>query len=92
MKDVLISLTIVLFFSTILIVSALFNGNSSQSSAIAAPNPSVQSQPIQATTEIKPNATLAANTLQEINQIPSEKTITTPSGLQYVDEEVGTGA
>ena len=91
MKDVLVSLSIVLFFSTILIVSAIFNGNSSQSTAIAAPNPAVQSQQAKISTEVQPTATLAANTLQEISQMSSEKTITTPSGLQYVDVVVGKG-
>ncbi|MGL5034297.1 MAG: FKBP-type peptidyl-prolyl cis-trans isomerase [Microcystaceae cyanobacterium] len=88
MKDVLVSLTVVLFFSTILIVSAIFNGNS----AIAATNSIIQSQPLQVSIEVNPTPTLAANTLEEISKMPSQKTTTTASGLQYVDEEVGTGA
>ena len=70
MKEVLISLSFVLFFAVILIFSNLFNGGSSQTDVLAANlktvNPTVS-------TDDNSTATLAANTDQEIAQMSSKK-------------------
>lgn len=80
MKEVLISFSVVLFFCGLLIVSAIFKPNTSQSQAIAA-NLSVPSTIIAQST---PN--------QETITMNLDNAITTPSGLKYIDTEVGTGA
>lgn len=77
MKEVLISFSVVLFFCGLLIVSAIFKPNTSP--AIAA-NLSVPS-PIIAQSPITPE-TITMNL---------ENAIVTPSGLKYIDTEVGTG-
>ncbi len=87
MKDVLISLTVVLFFSLLLVTSALFGHF--QKTAIAAPLQERIASPV--STEVTPTATLAVNPPQEISQMSDQKTVTTDSGLQYVDEVEGTG-
>lgn len=89
MKEVLISLSFVLFFAVILIFSNLFNGGSSQTDVLAANlktvNPTVS-------TDDNSTATLAANIDQEIAQMSSQKTVTKDSGLQYIDIIEGEGA
>ena len=87
MKDVLISLTVVLFFSFLLVTSALFSYF--QKTAIAAPVQEVTASFV--STEVTPPATLAVNPSHEISQMSDQKTVTTASGLQYVDEVEGTG-
>ena len=77
MKEVLISFSVVLFFCGLLIVSAIFKPNTSP--AIAA-NLSVTS-PIIAQSPIT----------QETITMNLDNAITTPSGLKYIDIEVGTG-
>jgi peptidylprolyl isomerase len=77
MKEVLISFSVVLFFCGLLIVSAIFKPNTSP--AIAA-NLSVPS-PIIAQSLIT----------QETMTMNFDNAITTPSGLKYIDTEVGTG-
>jgi peptidylprolyl isomerase len=78
MKEVLISFSVVLFFCGLLIVSAIFKPNTSP--AIAA-NLQVSS-PIIAQSPIS----------QETIAMNLDNAITTPSGLKYIDTEVGTGA
>ncbi|AGF50748.1 FKBP-type peptidyl-prolyl cis-trans isomerase [Synechocystis sp. PCC 6803] len=82
MRDILISLTVVTFFSLVLISVAIF-GKSSPS-AIAAPQ------------EVKPVQIAQASALQTPEPSPmtaenSANIVTTESGLQYIDEVVGEG-
>lgn len=79
MKEVLISLGVVLFFCGLLIVSSIFNKGEPQSQAIAA-------------NLTNPSPTLAASPInQETNKMNLENAIETPSGLKYIDTEEGTG-
>ncbi len=79
MKEVLISLSVVLFFCGLLIVSSIFNKGEPQSQAIAA----------NLTT---PSPTLAASPInKETSKMNLENAIETPSGLKYIDTEEGTG-
>lgn len=81
MREVLVSLGIVIFFIGLLVVSSVV-GSGKSSAAIAAeisPNPPVQTP-------------IADNIPQEVSKkMTTEKTITTDSGLQYVDIVKGTG-
>lgn len=80
MKEVLISFSVVLFFSGLLIVSAIFNNNSPQSQAIAA-------------NLATPTITMAQAPInQETITMNLDNAITTPSGLKYIEIEEGTGA
>jgi len=77
MKEVLISFSVVLFFCGLLIVSAIFKPNTS--TAIAA-NLSV------------PSTIIAQSPItQETMTMNLDNAIATPSGLKYIDTEVGTG-
>lgn len=78
MKEVLISFSVVLFFCGLLIVSAIFKPNTSPAIAATLSVPS----PIIA--QSTPN--------KEIITMNLDNAITTPSGLKYIDTEVGTGA
>ncbi|MFM7577323.1 MAG: FKBP-type peptidyl-prolyl cis-trans isomerase, partial [Microcystaceae cyanobacterium] len=70
-----------------MVTSALFSYF--QKTAIAAPVQEVTASFV--STEVTPTATLAVNPSQEISQMSDQKTVTTASGLQYVDEVEGTG-
>jgi peptidylprolyl isomerase len=78
MKEVLISFSVVLFFCGLLIVSAIFKPNTSPAIAanLSVPSPIIAQSPI----------------TQEIITMNLDNAITTPSGLKYIDTEVGTGA
>ena len=78
MKEVLISFSVVLFFCGLLIVSAIFKPNTSPAIAANLSNPS----PIIAQSPIS----------QDTITMNLDNAITTPSGLKYIDTEVGTGA
>jgi len=77
MKEVLISFSVVLFFCGLLIVSAIFKPNTSPAIAanLSVPSPIIAQSPIS----------------QEIITMNLDNAITTPSGLKYIDIEVGTG-
>jgi peptidylprolyl isomerase len=77
MREILVSLSVIVFFVGVLIVSSITSGNSSPT-AIAAP--------LNSTDEIAPTA------LPQEQLMASEQTVTTTSGLQYVDIVEGTGA
>jgi peptidylprolyl isomerase len=84
MRDVLISLTIVSFFSLILVSVAIFGKSSPP--AIAAPQDR----------NVAPIEMAQASALQTPEKSPmtaenSENIVTTASGLQYIDEVVGEG-
>jgi len=79
MKEVLISFSIVLFFCGLLIVSAIFNPNTAQSQAIAAD------------LETQPNKITQTLIRKETIVMSLENATETPSGLKYIDIEVGTG-
>ncbi|MBJ7901394.1 MAG: FKBP-type peptidyl-prolyl cis-trans isomerase [Cyanobacteria bacterium RI_101] len=82
MKDVLISLGVVLFFGTLLIFSSFFNPAPSANEVLAAPNPpALSSTPLTNPPASRPMTP----------ETPAN-TVTTPSGLQYVDLVVGEGA
>jgi peptidylprolyl isomerase len=78
MKEVLISFSVVLFFCGLLIVSAIFKPNTSPAIAanLQVSSPSIAQSPIS----------------QETIAMNLDNAITTPSGLKYIDTEVGTGA
>ncbi len=77
MKEVLISFSVVLFFCGLLIVSAIFKPNTSPAIAanLQVPSPIIAQSPI----------------TQETITMNLDNAITTPSGLKYIDIEVGTG-
>ena len=77
MKEVLISFSVVLFFCGLLIVSAIFKPNTSPAIAanLSVPSPIIAQSPI----------------TQETITMNLDNAITTPSGLKYIDIEVGTG-
>jgi peptidylprolyl isomerase len=81
MKEVLISLAVVVFFGVLLILSSVFN-NSSNSAAIAS--------------ELTPNTSekivaLDTNSNKETKIMDLENAVTTPSGLKYIDLKEGDG-
>ena len=80
MKEVLISFCVVLFFCSLLVFSAIFGKTTPQSQAIAANlttiSPAIAVSPIN----------------QETLTMNLDNAVTTPSGLKYIDTEVGTGA
>jgi peptidylprolyl isomerase len=86
MREVLVSFGVIVFFAGLLVVSSVV-GNGKSTEAIAAPisqSSTVNSQQQTITTD---------NIAQEISKkMTTENTITTPSGLQYIDRVVGTGA
>jgi peptidylprolyl isomerase len=90
MREVLVSFGVIVFFAGLLVVSSVV-GNGKSTDAIAAPisqSSTVNSQP-----NSQPQTPPTDNTAQEISKkMTTEKIITTPSGLQYVDRIVGTGA
>ena len=93
MKEVLVSFGVIVFFAGLLVVSSVV-GNGKSTEAIAAPisqSSTVNSQP-----NSQPQTTSTDNTAQEISKKMTtentEKIITTPSGLKYLDRVVGTGA
>ena len=77
MKEVLISFSVVLFFCGLLIVSAIFKPNTSPAIAanLSVPSPIIAQSPI----------------TQETITMNLDNAIITPSGLKYIDIEVGTG-
>ena len=77
MKEVLISFSVVLFFCGLLIVSAIFKPNTSPAIAanLSVPSPIIAQSPI----------------TQETITKNLDNAIATPSGLKYIDIEVGTG-
>ena len=77
MKEVLISFSVVLFFCGLLIVSAIFKPNTSPAIAanLSVPSPIIAQSPI----------------TQETITMNLDNAIVTPSGLKYIDTEVGTG-
>ena len=77
MKEVLISFSVVLFFCGLLIVSAIFKPNTSPAIAgnLSVPSPIIAQSPI----------------TQETITMNLDNAIVTPSGLKYIDIEVGTG-
>lgn len=94
MRGILISLGIVVVCAIVLVVAQITN---SQEGAIATDLPSpenqtltatVSSQPSVATTEPKTKVSTGENIMAE----EKEKTVTTDSGLQYVDLVEGDGA
>ncbi|MCT0253651.1 MULTISPECIES: FKBP-type peptidyl-prolyl cis-trans isomerase [unclassified Synechocystis] len=84
MRDVLVSLTIVAFFSLVLISVAIFGKSSPP--AIAAPQ-EVNTAPV----EIAQASALQAPETSSMTTSNSDNIITTESGLQYIDEVVGEG-
>jgi peptidylprolyl isomerase len=77
MKEVLISFSVVLFFCGLLIVSAIFKPNTSPAIAanLQVPSPIIAQSPI----------------TQETITMNLDNAIATPSGLKYIDIDVGTG-
>jgi peptidylprolyl isomerase len=77
MKEVLISFSVVLFFCGLLIISAIFKPNTSPAIAANLSDPStiIAQSPIS----------------KETSTMNLDNAITTPSGLKYIDTEVGTG-
>jgi len=77
MKEVLISFSVVLFFCGLLIVSAIFKPNTSPAIAanLSVPSPIIAQSPI----------------TQETMTMNLDNASATPSGLKYIDIEVGTG-
>ena len=91
MKEVLVSFGVIVFFAGLLVVSSVV-GNGKSTDAIAAPishSSTINPQPNNSQLQTIPTDNIA----QEISKkMTTENTITTPSGLQYVDRVVGTGA
>lgn len=77
MKEILISFGIVTFFGLLLILSSIFNLGK-QPEALAQTNSTS-------------STLLAANTEKETTQMDLSNAVTTPSGLQYIDQVVGEG-
>ncbi|NJL82535.1 MAG: FKBP-type peptidyl-prolyl cis-trans isomerase [Chloroflexaceae bacterium] len=76
MKEILVSLGIAVAFALILLVSVLFNGDRPAATASSVLDPANPNQPAIA---------------MKLEDIDLEKAVTTPSGLKYVDLEVGNG-
>jgi peptidylprolyl isomerase len=84
LKEILISLGVMLFCGLLLVVSQFTAG---QSSALA--DNLTKTQPAVVTETIIPNPAVAPTALIAMNS--DANTITTPSGLKYVDLKEGTG-
>ena len=99
MKDILISVGVIVFFGLLLVGALLFNGNSSPEAATASGNESqtVLAQENPASKEAtETEAQLLAvdtNSNQEASEMANEEnTIETVSGLKYVEIVEGEGA
>ena len=92
MRDVLISLGIVCFFGLTLVLVS-FLGKPAQTVALADPSPT--DIPPQTVTADEPAAPLIAQAADlkspKKASMNAKNLVTTPSGLQYIDEVVGTG-
>ncbi len=77
MKDVLISLGVVLCFGLVLVFFSVFSGGNPATEAIASPNVVIADSP---------------STLSKTAPMTDKNTITTASGLQYIDTVEGDGA
>ena len=86
MKEILISLGVVLTCLVILVVTVIFNNNPKQT-AIADELNNRPQVTINETIQESTN-----NTTEETINMTTEKVITTESGLQYVELKEGTGA
>ncbi|MCL1472582.1 FKBP-type peptidyl-prolyl cis-trans isomerase [Argonema antarcticum] len=88
MKEILISLGMMLAFGLILVIAQI-----SSPQSIANASELIQTQPISVSSTI--NKTLVAdNTMSSAENVNpgNEETVTTPSGLKYIDLVPGTGA
>lgn len=81
MKEIAISVSVIVVCLVLLFVSNLFNNNNDQTEAIASSINTNQ-------TSITQDNLVALN----INDLDMEKAVTTESGLKYIDEQVGEGA
>lgn len=86
MREIFISFGIIATFSLLLLVGSVFNGGE-KSQAIAS---SLQQEQPQNLSQDPSNPLIASN--KENSQMDSKKPVKTPSGLEYIDLEVGTGA
>lgn len=85
MREILISLGVMLVCAVVLIVAQITN---SGKEAIANQPPRAENQPLVATAEN--TTTIAENIMSEANE--NENTVTTESGLKYVEITEGDGA
>ncbi|OLP19410.1 peptidylprolyl isomerase [Leptolyngbya sp. 'hensonii'] len=92
MRDILISLGVMLAFCLLLVVTQI---STSRGSALAAEQPSVSIAEIQApdpSISETPVLTLADATPLQVSMENNQTSVTTDSGLQYVELVEGTGA
>lgn len=93
MKEILISLGVVLAFGVLLLLAQFTTDNSS-----AVADELTKTQPVAVVPDTSANLTvdntqlIAVNTNSESEQPGSNKVVTTPSGLKYIELTEGTGA
>ncbi len=93
MKEILISLGIVVVCGLLLIVAQLTTDNKPAiADELIATQPAVVTQTISDNLAVDNRNLMAMNTGSESEQSPSDEVVTTPSGLKYVEIEEGTGA
>ncbi|MFW6359310.1 MAG: FKBP-type peptidyl-prolyl cis-trans isomerase, partial [Chroococcales cyanobacterium] len=89
MREVLISLGVVITFTLIFVFSVIFSPSQPKAIASELNNNSPAAVTVDSTVEERP---LVAQANTEIPMETEENVITTPSGLQYVDIKEGFGA
>lgn len=93
MKEILISLGIVVACGVLLIVAQLTTGNNSAiAGELIATQQAVVTQTTSDNLAVDDTKLMAINLGSESEQTPEEDVITTPSGLEYIEIEQGTGA
>lgn len=93
MKEILISLGVIVACGLLLVVAQLTTGNNSAlADELTKTQPAVVAQPISDSPVVNDTNLIAMNTGSESEQTAGADTVTTPSGLKYKEIKQGTGA
>ena len=93
MREILISLGVVVAFGLVLIVAQLTTGNNSAiADELSKTQSAVVAQPTSDRLVVNDTNLIAMNSGSESEQTAGKDTVTTPSGLKYKDLTEGTGA
>ncbi len=93
MREILISLGVVLAFGLLLLVAQLSGGkNSALADEISKAQPAAVAPATSANPAVDKTILMAMNSNSESEQTTGTDTVTTPSGLQYIELKEGDGA
>jgi peptidylprolyl isomerase len=93
LREILISLGVILACGLLLVVAQLSNGNSSAiADELTKPQPAAVALDTSADSAFDDTKLIAMNTGSESEQTPAGDVVTTPSGLKYIEITEGDGA